>query len=255
MRMMDASDEPWGLLALGTVVVFFLWKKPEVRSQKPEAGSFCLLFSASYLLLPALFTLLYAGTYVFLPPLLRAGIAVTAIGCLVSSYRLRTPFHVGAWGLLLLSLPVMPSLQFYLGYPLRALVATLAAPLLQLSGFAVVPEGTFLNWGSELIWIDAPCSGVRMLWAGFYLTFTLACFYGLSLRKTCGASVLSLLAIILGNTLRSTALFYVEADVVALPSWIHESVGVVVFLFTAVFIVGWIQYIRDKVSCGPSLSS
>ena len=33
------------------------------------------------------------------------------------------------WGLLLIALPVLASLKFYLGYPLRALVSTLAAAM------------------------------------------------------------------------------------------------------------------------------
>lgn len=121
------------------------------------------------LLWPTLLILLYAATYAFLPPLLRALIAVTAIGCTLCSLRFGKSFDAGAFGLLYLSLPLIPSLQFYGGYPLRVLVACAAAPILRLGGFAVMRDGTCLNWSGQLIWIDAPCSGIRMLWVGLYL--------------------------------------------------------------------------------------
>lgn len=248
-RILDPSGEPWGLLALGTAAVFCGWKKS-------EAGTAAMAGSAKPTWIPpVLLMLLYTATYPLLPPLLRAGIAVTAIACTVSPYRLGTPLHLGIWGLLLGSLPIVPSLQFYLGYPLRTLVAALAAPLLQLTGFAVVREGTLLNWGGRLIWIDAPCSGIRTLWAGLYLTFTLASFYGLGPWKTWLAALLSLLAVILGNILRSAALFYVEAGILALPLWAHQGVGLVTFLFTTTFIVGFIQWIRKEIPCDTPLSS
>lgn len=235
-RITDKSDEPWGIVALATVVLFLWSKKPET----PVADS--------RLLLPTLFTLLYVVTFPFLPPLLRAAIAVTAIGCALSSFRLGISFHLGICGLLLLSLPVVPSLQFYLGYPLRVLTGAFTAPLLQLTGFPVVREGTCLNWSGELIWIDAPCSGVRMLWAGLYLAFTLACFYELSARGTFFTVIVALLSIVFGNVLRSAALFYVEAGVITCPSWTHPAVGVITFAFTAAIIMLCVQPFRRKES-------
>src|SRR5262249_56884850 len=113
----------------------------------------------------------------FLAPLPRAAIAATAIAATVSSMRFGRRLHLGVWGLLLLALPVVASLQFYLGFPMRAVVAKLAAPMLQINGFAVVAEGASLNWNGDPILIDAPCSGVKMLWTGFYLTCALASYY------------------------------------------------------------------------------
>lgn len=234
LRLIDSPQELFGLIALGTAGGFIWWSKTDLRSAK------------SHLVLPAVFVLLYAVTYPFLPSLVRAAIAFVAIGCTLSSYRWGISFHSGICGLLLLSLPVIPSLQFYLGYPLRVLTGILAVPFLQLGGFTVVREGTSLNWDGQLILIDAPCSGVRMLWSTLYLTFTLTCFYGFNTGKTCLAVLLSFLGIIAGNALRSAALFYPEAHILALPSWAHEGIGMIVFFFTAIFIVGGIQWIRKK---------
>ena len=149
MRVGDSTDQGWGLLALATVLLFVLSKK--------SAG----YVNAVPLTIPTLVVLLYVVTYPVFPPLARAG-CVHGHRSYSKPRSLWQPFHPGVLGLLWLSLPLVPSLQFYLGYPLRMLVASLAAPILRLAGFAVVQEGTCLNWAGQLIWIDAPCSGVRM---------------------------------------------------------------------------------------------
>jgi len=228
MRMMDSPEDRWGLLAMGTLVLFFL------HSQKTETTQHSLL-------LPALLTLLYAVSYPFLPPLLRAAIAVIAVGSSLSVLHFGKAAPLGVWGLLLLALPVIPSLQFYLGYPLRFIVASVAAPLIRFTGFAVVQDGVYLNFHNSPIFIDAPCSGIKMLWAGFYLTFTLASFYHLSPRRTAIVSSLAFLIILLGNLFRATALFYVELGIVPLPAWTHTGIGLLTFAFVAGSLVWCVQ--------------
>jgi exosortase/archaeosortase family protein len=219
LRVSEWSDDSWGILALVTVMVLLWRHKPVAR------------LTASQVVVSTLLILLYAATYPWLPALLRAGIACLTIACTVSAWRYGTVLHLGTWGLFGLSLPLISSWQFYLGYPLRVWSGTLATRLLQLSGFAVLREGTSLNWGGQHIWIDAPCSGVQMLWVGYYLTFTLACLYGLNRWKTAGATLLACLAVLLGNALRAAALFYIEAGIVVAPAWAHTGIGLVVFLF------------------------
>ena len=229
LRTLDSPEDRWGLLAVGTLVLYFLiHKKTEIASDS--------------LLLPALLTLLYAVSYPFLPPLLRAAIAVLAIGSTLGVLRFGKVMPPGVWGLLLLALPVIPSLQFYLGYPLRLIVASVAAPLIRLTGFVVVQEGVYLNWYNHPILIDAPCSGIKMLWAGFFLTFTLASFYHLSLWRTVIISILAFLMILLGNIFRATALFYVEVGIVPFPAWTHTGIGLLMFAFVAVGIVWCIRF-------------
>ncbi|MEW6730652.1 MAG: archaeosortase/exosortase family protein [Acidobacteriota bacterium] len=242
-RLASSTDELYGLLALITVVIFLL--KNKEQKEQPRFP----------LLLPTLITCIYALSYAFFPPLLRAVVAFTAIGSLLSAYYLATPLHLATMGLLLLSLPLIPSLQFYLGYPLRLLVALVSAPLIQMTGFMVAAEGSCLNWSGQLIWIDAPCSGIRMLWTGCYLTFTLCCFYELTAKHTCWAVGLSLLAILVGNILRAVALFYVEIGMMRFPDWMHEGVGVVVFFGTAIMIFLIVQFLGRRIECEPKLSS
>ncbi len=154
--------------------------------------SLCLASERS-LLLPALLIVLYVATYFVFPPLARAIIAFTALAVTASSLRFGKLFHPGLFGLFYLSLPALPTLQFFGGYPLRVVVAELTAPILRIGGFAVVPEGTCLNWAGQLIWIDAPCSGIKMLWVGMFLTFVLLCLYELPVLKSM-LLVLSLLS-------------------------------------------------------------
>jgi hypothetical protein len=75
-RLADTSDEPWGLLALGTALLFLLLhgtSRP-LRLWHWGLASGCAL---TYTLADPL-----------LPPLLRAVIAVTALGCTLSGYCL-----------------------------------------------------------------------------------------------------------------------------------------------------------------------
>jgi hypothetical protein len=94
---------------------------------------------------------------------------MTALTFTLSVWCFGKTFYVGLWSLLLLSLPSVASLEFFLGYPLRVLVGEATAFLLQMQGLDVWREGVCLHFGEKLIWIDAPCSGIKMLWFGLFL--------------------------------------------------------------------------------------
>jgi exosortase/archaeosortase family protein len=237
-RLADQSDEAWGIVALVTAVLFVFRRKPDAAlSEREEERGTRGRFSSA-LWVPAALLISYSLSYHILSPLPRAAIAVTAIATTISAIRFGQRLHLGVCGLLLLALPVMASLQFYLGFPMRAVVAGLAAPMLQINGFAVFAEGASLNWNGDPILIDAPCSGVKMLWTGYYLACALACYYQLNAKRTALACVAAFGAIIIGNTFRAAALFYVEAGAanLPLPDWTHEGAGVVVFTATAIVI-------------------
>jgi exosortase/archaeosortase family protein len=193
------------------------------------------------LALPIALLFFYALSYGLLLPLPRAMLAMTVLAATISALWLGGRLHLALWGLLLLGLPVIPSLQFYLGYPLRALVAQVAAPLLRGAGFHVLPAGACLRWGSDLIAIDAPCSGVKMLWAGGVLVIALALAWRLSAGRTVQAILGALVLLLVGNAVRAAALFFPETGVVALPGWTHEAVGMIVFLGVAAGIVWWVS--------------
>jgi len=240
-RIGDSADQKWGAVSLLAALVFVLYRKTSASGIERS------------LTLPILAVLLYVVTYPVFPPLARAAVAFTAIGITLSLLRFGKPFHPGLLGLLWLSLPVVPSLQFYLGYPLRVLVGGLTAPILRLGGFAVVQEGTCLNWAGQLIWIDAPCSGVRMLWVGLFLVFTLVCMYELRLLKTLALLTAAIVAIIAGNVFRAIALFYFESGVYPAPAWAHDYAGFVAFALVATAIVTAGHFIRRDKPCAELL--
>ena len=90
-----------------------------------------------------------------------------------------------------------------------------------------------------------------MLWTGFYLTCALACYYKLNAKRTALACAAALAAIIIGNTFRAAALFYVESGAanLPLPDWTHEGVGVVVFAATAIAIAWTAMKINQTEKC------
>ena len=251
VRASGSTDEMWSLVALATVLAL-AWRGP---ASMRETNHTAAQEMNKALVLPTLVLLLYCAAYSLLPPLARAGLAVTSLGLTLGFMRFGRRFQPGVLGLMYLSLPLVPTLQFYGGYPLRMLVASVAAPLIRLGGFAVVQEGTCLNWGGQLIWIDAPCSGVRMLWTGLYLACALACIYGLRTFKTLLVLLLALPAIILGNIFRAMALFYIEAGIVQMPGWAHAYAGLVAFLIVAAVILAMVQLIRKERVCGELLST
>jgi exosortase len=180
---------------------------------------------------------------------LQAAIAMTVLGYTLSFCYLGNMCQLWLYGLLLLSLPVIPPMQLYLGYPLRVIIAKLSAILLQLSGWLIVREGTALIWPGGTLWIDASCSGIRKLWTGLYLALTLAALYEIGIKKTLWIIGFTLCAIAAGNTLRVTALFFAETGIGAIPSWVHDGVGLVAFLFAAMAIAWFTRHIQRELSC------
>jgi exosortase/archaeosortase family protein len=172
-----------------------------------------------------------------------------------SLLRFGKAFHAGLFGLFYLSLPTIPTLQFFGGYPLRIVVAELTAPILRLGGFAVLADGTCLNWSGQLIWIDAPCSGIKMLWVGLLLTFVVLCFHQLPLAKTLLLMPLVGIVIMGANVFRAVALFYIEAGVLDFPVWSHEYAGVIAFVLEAVGIISAVFFLQRRKVCDVALSS
>jgi exosortase/archaeosortase family protein len=183
-------------------------------------------------LLPvALLLAAYAVSHVALPPIARTALAAaTALFVWhVAMFKERPP--IAFWGLVALALPVVPSMQFVLGYPMRLVSATLTVALLQAQGLVIARQGTFLVWRDEMIQFDAPCSGVNMLWAGLLLTLMGCVLFRLSVLKVMLAVALSIGLAIACNALRASSLFYVEAGLVPeTPAWWHEGIGIAAFM-------------------------
>ena len=104
----------------------------------------------------------------------RSKETAAALGCSwisVSGSRARWPAILC---LLALSVPVIASLQFYAGYPMRTVTASGATWLLNLFGIEATRTGTSMVAYGRTVLVDAPCSGVRMLWTACVLCASLA---------------------------------------------------------------------------------
>lgn len=232
-RMVDGSDEPYGLLALVTLAV--LWAR--TRFELPQ-GQLRLVCAT---LLLGLYTL----TYSVVSPLPRALVAAAAMATLLFRSR-NVVTHCALLGL---SLPVVATAQFYLGYPLRVLAAEASVVVLRTLSFAVTREGTLLQWRGETILVDAPCGGVRMLWFGLFLAATLAALSRLNNRRSVLALGAALIAVIAANVVRATALFFKETQIVRLPEWTHTGFGVLFFTAASLLIV---RLTRGTPSCASA---
>lgn len=163
--------------------------------------------------------------------------AMAVIGiCLCRADNRYRPIF-GDSALIILSLPMVASLNFYLGYPMRVLACHLASAMLNLGGLAVSAQGTEILSNNSIVGIDPPCSGIKMLWVALYLTATFASVRGLKTLPTIKVLVLSLVAAIAANALRVSSLFYVESGIIevgtAWHSIVHSGVGVAVFALSA----------------------
>lgn len=224
LRLSASSEEFYGVVSLLAIAVICL------KYGNAEEG-----FPNLKLIIVSL--LLYAVTFDFLPPIFRAAVAVTSLTFSISGIFFRQRFHFGIWILFLLGLPVINSLQFYLGYPMRVFVGEATVFLLKTNGLQVFREGVALNFAEQTVWIDAPCSGIKMLWSGFFLTASLMTIFKFRFLKSVLAMLSAFVIILIGNTFRATSLFYLETGIFKMPSFAHEGIGVIVFVFTAIAIV------------------
>ena len=225
-RLDDGSDEPWALAALLAAVVLswpraFKWNPRDPLLLGAAAG-----------------TLLYAVLAPFAPPLLRALVAVAALGCSwisVSGARDKWPAILC---LLVLSVPVIASLQFYAGYPMRTVTAGSATALLNLLGVEATRAGTSMMAYGRTVLVDAPCSGVRMLWTASVLCASLA---AMRARITAGDMAAALACVVpvvlVGNTVRAALLFLIETADSPPPGYLHSLVGIVTFVIVAALLL------------------
>lgn len=217
-RVVDGSDDPLGLAALAAFGVLV----------GREAGRLTARPDARWLLAAAVGTVLAtAGTFA-LPPLLGAVFAALALACAARAFLPSGHASMPLMGLSVLALPVVSSLQFYAGFPLRVVTAQFSTWVLQVAGFAAERTGTAMQVDGRLVIVDAPCSGVQMVWMAYFTACAVAGWQGLGdrafLRRlpAAGAFVLA------GNVLRNSVLVGLEARHVAVSESLHQGIGLVV---------------------------
>lgn len=187
---------------------------------------------------PTLLCTIFAGyglAALTMPPLIRMGIAVVGL-VLILRQAAGNDFPVApAFGLGLLALPVLPSLEFFLAYPLRLVSAILTAALLRLGGINVGVDGVALDWNGDRLLFDAACAGVKMLWAALLLVSAIALTARFTPSRYAHAIGLAIVLTIAANALRAASLFYVENGFVPRLNapFAHEAVGIAAFIMAA----------------------
>ncbi|MGZ9031338.1 MAG: archaeosortase/exosortase family protein [Burkholderiaceae bacterium] len=212
-RTVDGSDEPWGILALLTALVLLARDRAELAVPTRSA-----------LVASALLAVMAAVASLTLPDLAAAVLAMLALGLFLAYALPRRPATPLA-ALLLLALPVIASLQFYLGYPLRALTAHASTLLLAIVGIDTSADGAAILHQGTTVLVDAPCAGIGMLWVGSYTAALLSYLNHATGTRTALNAGAAALLVLAANVLRNTALFFPEAGLVHWPAWSHEAIG------------------------------
>ena len=245
-RTTDGSDEPWGVVAL-LAALMLTWPRTARLQLEPNDP---LLIAA------AVCTVCYALIASLAPPIICAAFAMAAMACSWVSVTGSRPKWPVILALFALSLPVVASLQFYAGYPLRMLTAAGASLLLKPFGLDVERLGTTMLWQGRAVLVDAPCSGVRMLWAGAFLACVLASQRTwVGWRSLAAAMVLMIPVVLIANSVRAAALFVLEIRAEPVPQFLHASVGVATFALAGAAMLGIDAALRNGGRKGSSLDS
>lgn len=228
-RFADGSDEPWGGLALATVLMLVARDARALVVPSPAR-----LMTAAALALAA------TASLALLPPLAAAAMAMAALAVHVTGALPRRP-ALPLLALLLLSLPLIASLQFYLGYPLRAATAQAAAPLLAPFGIRAQAAGAALVFGDRTVLIDAPCAGIGMLWTGAWCAALLSYLGDAGAARSLVNGAAAAALVFAANVLRNVALFFPEAGLLPAPAWAHPAVGLLAFALALLPLIWFAQ--------------
>jgi exosortase/archaeosortase family protein len=232
-RTFDGSDEPWGVLAL--VTVFVLLTRERRGLAVPTRAA---LVASGVLAVAAAFGMLW------LPPLAAAAVGMLALGMFIG-YALPQRPRAPLIALLMLALPVIASLQFYLGFPLRAFTAQAVALLLGAAGLDASAAGASILFQGNTILVDAPCAGIGMLWVGSYTAALLSYLQRAASARTALNALAAALLVLAANIARNGALFFPGAGLVHWPAWSHEAIGLAAFALAIVPLVVFIHRTRQ----------
>ena len=228
-RMVDGSDDPLGLLAL-TALGVVVWLHRHVLRPSPRLRWLALALAGA---------VAATATRAYLPDLASALIALLALAAGLAAFLPTRVATAPVIGLSVLSLPLLASLQFYAGYPLRMVTAEISRWLLVLS-HEVSRSGSSLLVNGHLVIVDAPCSGVQMVWLGYFT----ACLVALPTALTNRTFLMRLpvvgVLVLTGNIVRNTLLVAAEASGQHLPGWAHETIGLMLLVLVCGGI-GWVM--------------
>ena len=181
--------------------------------------------------LPSLATLIvlacYLGSWFWLPRSLTMMLALMAVAFMASSPGKPS---LAVCLLIFLAMPWARDLEFFGGYPMRVVTGEITVWLLAGWGHDVVRTGTALEWHGGIVEVDAPCSGLRMMWSAAVLCTCVAGLLSLRQRQFLMLGLVTFVMVLAANSLRGAVLFFLEGGFLSAPPWAHSGVGAVIFL-------------------------
>lgn len=230
--MLDRSDDPLGIVALAVLIIVVARDRHHFtgKLRMPWLVTAMGMVAAAVLGAPVL------------PALARGVMAVLAVCVAMLAVRGRGQPVLALTGLGLLSLPLLSSLQFFAGYPLRLIAAEAARLLLIAAGFDVERSGSALVIDGQLVMVDAPCSGVHMAWIAYFTAFAASAWLRVPDTRVLRLLPVAGLSVLLGNIVRNTLLVVKEAGLVSWPEWSHDAIGLAVFAAVCVLVLVSVHY-------------
>jgi len=229
-RLSDGGDEPYGLAVLCVLSLLIVSDKKHAQTQVGQGMQIAAGVSFA----------LYILSIFWLPPMLRCVPAILCLSFYFGWYR-----QAGWIALLFLSLPVVTSLQFYLGYPLRIISSETTRWLVWPFVNEIFREGTNLTAYGKVVGVDAPCSGIRILWVGLVFSSVLTSMLGMSWPKAIVFNLFSVVLLLFANSVRAALLFAPESGFIEISDTAHESIGLVCYLGVVVILIKVAMFRRD----------
>jgi exosortase/archaeosortase family protein len=231
-RALDGSDDPLGLIALLAAAALVASQRQRLRLTPDlpwlaTALGLALIANGAW----------WAGA----PSLVSALLAALSLAGALMAWWPRGRAKAPLLGLVVLALPWLATLQFYLGWPLRVLTAQLSAWALQLAGFAAERSGASMVVNGQLVIVDAPCSGVQMAWFAYFTACVCAAAVAAADRAFVRRVPLVGAAVLLGNVLRNSVLVAFESRPQGLAAAWHETIGLAVLAVVCVSVWALVQ--------------
>jgi Transmembrane exosortase (Exosortase_EpsH) len=230
-RLIDSAGDRLGIVAL-CALMLALWHARLRFDRPPRVALLCIAA-----------TLVFATNLApdALPDALRALIAACAVTTALASVADRDETIAPYAGMLLLALPLMASIDFHAGYPLRLLTAESSRWLLSLADWEVARVGSTVTVDGHFVQAAATSSGAHLAWVGAFI----ACVVAWMLRVPSVALVMRLpliaVATLVVNIARNTLLIAADASQVqmtdAMLAAIDLSAGAVVATIAALMLV------------------
>jgi len=229
-RLVDGSDEPLGVLALLALALLLFRLAPQMR-RVPDWR---------WILVACALTV-SSAVALEVTPLLSALVGVLALAAGLAAWLEPDAPRLPCAGLLVLSLPLLSSLQFFAGYPLRMVTAQLSCGLLRILGFEAERSGSSILVSNQLVIVDAPCSGIQMAWMAYFAAIAAAAALAIPDRILLRRLPLVGLLVMAGNTLRNTILVGWEASGRPPGEAWHQTVGLVVLAGVCLLTLKWMK--------------